>query len=999
MQETATPAEADNACGRFFLLTFVNLRDYISAGDSMKFQFKEQKFQTDATAAICDVFNGQPPPDSEFNLTRDDEIVIGANAEISLSDEQILKNLRGVQSRNGLPINAQLAGKKFTVEMETGTGKTYTYINTMYELNRRYGWRKFIVIVPSVAIREGVKKTFEVTAEHFTGKYHKRIRHFVYSSQNLERVKDFVSGAGMWAMIVNVQAFNSRSKDLVMLQDARDDFGELSPIESIAQIRPIIIIDEPQSVESKNATKQIAKFAPMMTLRYSATPKEIFNQVYKLSALDAYRQKLVKKISVKGFSFSNDKSAGYIFFERVNLSRQNPTATVTFRRKGATDIKRTTRTISVGDDLYKLSNGLDEYKNFVVAEIDGAENSLEFRNGRKLFVGQVVGDATEEIFRRVQIRETIQSHLEREAELFGRGIKVLSLFFIDEVSKYRSEDGRGLYAEIFEEEYAAAVENFQTADADYQKYLSEIDAHQTHAGYFSVDKKNRAVNSKDNDVDAYDLIMRDKERLLDFREPVRFVFSHSALREGWDNPNVFQICALKENSNQNSSETRRRQEVGRGMRICVNQNGERMDADKLADFEHVNVLTVVANESFSTFAEGLQKELADDNQTQPINEEFFIGKKLAGRNVDKKISRKIHHELIRRDYLNDDDNLTGKFFEDKSNGQFSLGAELEIYREDVLKLLDAGTGYKIEDARANNVEVTLDETKLNAENFRELWRRISQKTFYSVDFDSDEFIGRAADALNKSLSAPEIKLSVVRGTLNDDGQVDKDTDGTHQEDVEISATPARIDLVGKLVAATKLTRRDVAAILQRLEQKIFDCFKADPEKFLLDAARIINAVKNKQVIKNLKYTVTDERYDVKIFFLKETGRLNVNAMSTRKNIYSYLIYADSKGERTFAEKLEANAEVEVYAKLPPKFFISTPFGNYNPDWAIVLRGSEKIYFVVETKSTSDELQLRDIEKNKIECAKKHFAALGNAVDYEMVGSFEEFLSKINRHKS
>ena len=491
-------------------MTYVEVGDYILAGDNMKFQFKEQDFQTAAIDAVRDVFNGQPLSRNEFNLTRDDEVVIGANAKISLSDEEILRNLRGVQSRNGLPINAQLDGKKFTVEMETGTGKTYTYIKTMYELNKNYGWRKFIVVVPSVAIREGVKKTFEVTAEHFKATYdNKEIRHFVYSSQNLERVKDFVKGTEMWAMIVNVQAFNSRSKDLVMLQDARDDFGKLSPIDSIAQIRPIIIIDEPQSVEGEVSAQKIQDFNPLMILRYSATPKEIYNLVYRLSALDAYGKNLVKKIEVKGIEVKNDKSAGYIFLSAVNLSKNNPTATVTFRRKGAKDIKRITRKISFGDDLYKLSDGLDEYKNnFVVVNIDGADNSLEFLNGQKLFVGQTFGNVNENAVRRIQIRETIQSHLERENQLFGRGIKVLSLFFIDEVSKYRSEDGRGLYAEIFEEEYAAAVENFQTDDADYQKYLANISAQATHAGYFSVDKKNRAVNSKDNDVDAYDLIMR-----------------------------------------------------------------------------------------------------------------------------------------------------------------------------------------------------------------------------------------------------------------------------------------------------------------------------------------------------------------------------------------------------------------------------------------------------------------------------------------------------------
>lgn len=968
----------------------------------MKFQFTEQGFQTAAINAVCDVFKGQVNPFSEFNLTRDDEIVIGANAEISLSDDELLKNLRGVQSQNGLPIKPQLDGKNFTVEMETGTGKTYTYIKTMYELNRRYGWKKFMVIVPSVAIREGVKKTFEVTAEHFKDKYNgEQIRYFVYSSQRLEQVKNFVRGAGIWAMIVNVQAFNSKAKDLIMLQEARDDFGSLAPIEAIAQIRPIIIIDEPQSVEGATATEQIPKFNPLMILRYSATHKNLFNLVYKLDALDAYRQRLVKKIAIKGIEVKNDKSAGFIFLERINLSKNNPTAKVTFRHKGATNTNRITRKISEGDDLYRLSNGLDEYKNnFIVAAIDGADNSLKFRNGQKIFVGQAIGDVNDEAVKRIQIRETIQSHLEREAELFRQGIKVLSLFFIDKVEKYRSDDGQGFYEKIFEEEYAAAVDNFKAGDADYQKYLASISAHETHAGYFSVDKKNRPINSeRDSDnVDTYDLIMRNKERLLDLREPVRFIFSHSALKEGWDNPNVFQICALKhgdENSNRNSSETRRRQEVGRGMRLCVNQNGERQDdCDK-------NILTVIANESFATFAAGLQKEIAEavNRTVTEIDDKFFVGKKLAGRNVDQNLAIDIYEALIECRYVKRKQ-LTGKFFDDKSNGQFSLGKELEIYRKDVLKLLDkvSGDDYEIENACANNIEVVLDKAKFYSENFQELWRRIRQKTFYGVDFDSDEFIGSAVEKLNEQLIVPETEIHIVRGTMNDDGKVTQDPNGLTKQKIITAAPTARVDFIGKLTEATELTRRDAVEILQRIDSKVFDGLEINPEKFLTDAAKIINAVKAEQIAKNIKYTATDEHYDEKIFFGTRTGRLNDNALRTTKNIYSHVIY-DSGIEKNFAEELEADANVEVYAKLPREFFITTPIGNYNPDWAIVLHDDEKKFLVVETKGTSDENQLREDEKIKIECAKKHFAALGNEIRYDFGETFEDFLNKISRHKS
>ncbi len=941
----------------------------------MKFQFKNQPFQADAAASICDVFSGQPK--EEFRLRRVDEI--GANADISLTDEDILRNLRGVQSRNGLPISATLDGRNFTVEMETGTGKTYTYIKTMYELNRRYGWRKFIVVVPSVAIREGVKKTFEVTAEHFADEYHERIRHFVYRSSNLERIKSFVDGAGIWAMIVNVQAFGARSADARRMLHELDEFQSRVPIEVIAQVRPIVIVDEPQSVEGEVAAQKIQDFKPLMILRYSATHKKLFNLVYRLDALEAYKRRMVKKIAVKGLEVRNDAATAYVFFERVNLSKKNPTATVTFNRKTAKDIKRVTKKLSVGDNLYKLSGGIEAYRDFIVTAIDGADKSLEFLNGRKLFVGQTFGDANEEAFRRIQIRETIQSHLEREAKLYGQGIKVLSLFFIDEVAKYRADDGRGLYAEIFEQEYADAVKNFVT-DAAHQKYLQSIDAKSTHAGYFSVDKKNRPTD----DVDAYDLIMRDKERLLDMREQVRFIFSHSALREGWDNPNVFQICALK----QSSSDIRRRQEVGRGMRLCVNQDGERQE-------DHdVNILTVVANESFATFAAGLQTEIAEAvGRPVLVEQNFFIGKKLAGHTVDDKLSRKIYNALVRRDYLDDDGHLTEKFFDAVENDTVSFGDELNVYRADLLKLL-AGVGghdYEIENAQAAEVTAKIDTTKFHAKNFQELWSRISRKTSYRLDFDSAAFIKRAVNALNNSLLIPETKISVGRGTFDGDDFVDVTIDDA---EVTITSTGAQVDLVGKLVSATDLTRRDVTAILQRINRETFDGFGRNPEKFLSEATQIINAAKSAQIVDNVTYTPLAERYDAKIFFVERTGRLNSNAIATAKNVYDYLIY-DSNVEKNFAADMEADAKVSVYAKLPRSFLIPTPIGNYNPDWAIVF--GDKIFFVVETKGTVDPNQLRGTENIKIDCARKHFAALGNEVAFEFVDGYDTLAKKISLH--
>lgn len=950
----------------------------------MKFQFKHQQFQADAAAAICNVFAGQRRQSNGFALVRDDEFIIGANAPLELNDEQILKNLRGVQKDNHLPISAQLAGKNFSVEMETGVGKTYTYIKTMYELNRRYGWSKFIVVVPSVAIREGVKKTFEVTTEHFKAEYGAAIRHFVYSSKNLSVLKSFVEDAKIWAMIVNVQAFSARSNDARRMTQELDEFGSQIPLEVVAQIRPIIIIDEPQSVEGNVARQRIAQFNPLMILRYSATHRDIFNLVYRLDAIEAYQRRLVKKIAVKGFEIHGGNSAGYIFFERINRSPKAPTATLTFRHKGKTEIKRITRKISVGDDLFKLSNGLEEYRGFVVTEIDGDKDSIEFLNGEKIFIGQVIGYADEAELRRLQIRETIQSHLEREAYLYERRIKVLSLFFIDEVAKYRTYDGdaptNGLYAKMFEEEYAAAVADFET-NAKHRKYLDSIAAQETHAGYFSVDKKNRVTNSRDDDVDAYDLIMRDKERLLDFETPVRFIFSHSALREGWDNPNVFQICTLK----QSASDVRRRQEVGRGMRLCVNRQGERMDEGKIGGAVHeINLLTVVASESYTAFAAGLQAEIKEAcPRPMTVNVNLFSGKKIGELSVDAGLARRIHNALIRRDYLNDDDNLTEKYFADAAAGTLDLGAELEFARADVLKILaTVGGRIEIENGR-ETIDIKLNRKIFDSANFQELWRRISRKGFYTVKTDID-FVTAAADALNEKLSADENIFVVERGTLNDAGEFDKESSRT--ENFHGTTAAASFDLIGKMSEATGLTRGEVVEILRKMTPRRFDA-----EKFLPEASKIINEVKAAQVADGISYTALAEHFDTKIFCATMTGRTGVNAIETAKNLYDHLI-CDSDVEKNFAAELEVAEEVSIYTKLPRDFYIPTPAGKYNPDWAVVIR--DKIYFVVETKGSDDENQLRGVEKIKTDCAKKYFDATADgSAEYRVVKDFTELREK------
>ena len=631
----------------------------------MKLQFKHQKFQADSAKAVVNVFAGQPYLKPSYmmdrgsgnyqqSLTEEKDFTGWSNQKIvpELNDRLILEHIQTIQRANQIKPSIKLEGRfNLTIEMETGVGKTYTYIKTMYELNRAYGWSKFIVVVPSIAIREGVYKSFQVTQEHFAEEYGKKIRFFIYNSTELTEIDRFASDSSINVMIINSQAFNARGKDARRIYMKLDEFRSRRPIDIIAKTNPIMIIDEPQSVEGKQTKENLKQFNPLMTLRYSATHKSdsIYNMIYRLDAMEAYNKRLVKKIAVKGITESGSTATeSYIYLESINLSKAAPTATIQFDFKGATGIRKITRTVSEGYNLYDNSGQMEEYKQgFVVSRIDGRDDSVEFINGIKLFAGDVIGKVSEDQLRRIQIRETILSHIGRERELFYKGIKVLSLFFIDEVAKYKQYDAagqpmNGSYADMFEEEYRDVVEHLQIGmgEDEYIKYLSEIPAEKTHAGYFSIDTKGKLIDSKanekrentkekmSNDVDAYDLIMKNKELLLDRnpkKSPVRFIFSHSALREGWDNPNVFQICTLK----QSSSAVRKRQEVGRGLRLCVNQDGERMDTNVLgADVHNVNVLTVIASESYDSFARGLQNEIADAVADRPkaVTAELFIDK-------------------------------------------------------------------------------------------------------------------------------------------------------------------------------------------------------------------------------------------------------------------------------------------------------------------------------------------------------------------------------------
>ncbi|MFA7061828.1 MAG: DEAD/DEAH box helicase family protein [Pedobacter sp.] len=677
----------------------------------MKLKFKKQLFQTDAVNAVADCFAGQPKtegvtyrvdPGKGGTSTTTGQTQGGfdfsqsgfKNRELMLTKDQLLTNIHNVQKSQNLPQSNSLWSDKvcavnLDIEMETGTGKTYCYIKTMFKLNKEYGWSKFIVMVPSVAIREGVYKSFEITAEHFMEEYNKRARFFLYNSKQLHHLEQFSSDGGINVMIINVQAFAAKGKDNLRIYAELDDFQSRRPIDVIKSNHPILILDEPQKMEGPATTKALEEFNPLAVLRYSATHKTEHNKIHRLDALDAYNQKLVKKIEVRGITVRGlTGTNAYLYLDSILISAHPPVARIEYEVKQQNGIKRVSKKFSKNDNLFDLSGGLEQYKGFVIADIDATKDSVRFTSGEGLEAGEATGDVNELTLRRIQIREAIKAHLEKEQTLFHLGIKVLSLFFIDEVRKYRHyDDGleqSGEYATMFEEEYQEALNDIPLLhDEPYRNYLNGIKAEKTHNGYFSIDKTSkRLVNPESkrvkdtetgqktatsDDADAYDLILKDKERLLSLEEPVRFIFSHSALSEGWDNPNVFVICTLKHSDNT----IRKRQEVGRGLRLCVNQHGDRMDGG--ANIHDINLLTVVASESYKDFTAGLQKEISDSLSARPrkADEAYFTGKVIKSAEGDvtvtPQMAAEVYFYLIQNGYVNTQKEVMDTYREARKN--------------------------------------------------------------------------------------------------------------------------------------------------------------------------------------------------------------------------------------------------------------------------------------------------------------------------------------------
>jgi len=1018
----------------------------------MKLQFKEQQFQLQAVKAVVDCFSGQPLETTRFTLERSVNIVRKAkaaaqgvnlleleddllesigyrNRPLQLTDNQMLKNIQQVQLANDLfesdkierPRGLKL-GYNFTIEMETGTGKTYTYIRTMYELHKHYGWSKFIVIVPSIAIREGVYKSFEVTQEHFQEIYGHKIKPFIYNSGRPQDIETFAADSRISVMIINTQAFNAKGKDARRIFMEIDSFQTRRPIDIIAQTNPILIIDEPQSVDGDKTLEGMQEFNPLFTLRYSATHKTEYNKIYRLDALDAYNKKLVKKIQVKGINLKNSTgTTGYLYLEQIVVNgNQPPMALLEYEKRSGTGVKRIRQKVAEGTNIYELSGEMPQYRHHVVQGIDGYFNKVTV-NGQELFAGEAIGDLDEKAFRRIQIRETIISHLTKEKSLFDKGIKVLSLFFIDSVEKYRiygkdGEEQLGEYAQIFEEEYNLVKNDFiDLFHQEYNQYLQRDDAHRVHNGYFSVDKQRKLIDpsvkkakggeeAESDDISAYDLIMKDKERLLSFEEPTRFIFSHSALKEGWDNPNVFQICALKHSD----ATIRRRQEVGRGMRLAVNRHGIRQDFDTVADQVHeINKLTVIASESYEEFAKGLQSEIAATlkNRPQKAGIDYFVGKLLkneagAELRIDEDTAKKLNKFLYKNDILDDDDKITADGRKLIEANKVPVPESLEPYKTAITVLLKSifNGEVPLPENDRDSIEVTTN-TNFHKKEFQALWNKINIKSTYEVNFDSQKLITDSKNRINADLHIQERSYEVKSGELQQSSKAQlenkesfKETDRTTRKLNSDIYTNVVYDLVGEIVNYTNLTRHTVVQILKSIDPQKFLLVRRNPEEFIAKCSKLINEVKASLIINNIVYHKTEDRHDAKTVFTNDRSTIRRTEL-LKKHIYDYLT-TDSGIEAKFAEALENSTEVIVYAKLPKTFYITTPVANYSPDWAIVF-DKEKIrhiYFVAETKGSDSDLELKEIEKLKIHCAAEHFNAIsGNEVKFSKVKTYDQLL--------
>ena len=993
----------------------------------MKIKFKEQAFQKQAVDSVCNVFIGQNKGYKEnTQYIFKNEVgnflpIYGKkNIDIQIKSQNLLENIQKIQKDNNIFKSKQLEGDglNLTIEMETGTGKTFVYINTIYELNKRYGMSRFIIIVPSVAIREGVYKSFSMMEDYFKAKYSKVCNYFIFNSSKAKEIENFPTRNGINIMIINNHAFNKADTNNMYKRGERG--GKL--IEYIAGTNPIIIIDEPQSVEGKKTKLALKDFNSLFTIRYSATHKEIYNMVYQLDSVDAFNKKLVKRINIKGIDIKGTTAThSYLYLQGIDISKKTyPKARIEIEIKQKKGISRVIRRIKEGDDLFSdnFSKGLNQYKEYKVSEI--TSEYVRFINGIKLYPSEIHGNVEEKYKRRIQIRETIRSHIRKERDLFKKGIKVLSLFFIDEVKNYReySDKGEqidGKYAEYFKEEYNRILEEIDIQDKEYKEYLEAIDISKTHQGYFSIDKKGKLIDSKEkgrgkektcDDVKAYDLIMKKKELLLDLKNDTRFIFSHSALREGWDNPNVFQICILR---NTDPKEVKTRQEVGRGLRLCVNQQGERIDEDFDIDFRQANTLTVIANESYEKFAGNLQKEFSNNirERAKQLTIEFLISKKLNGKKITEQIAREIHTDFIKKEYIDDNYNLTNKYYQDEEKNSLNLRDSLKKHNKEIMDLVRelSNNTMRIENEdKEGIVKNEINNENYDKEEFKRLWGYISVKSSYFVDFSTDVLIEKSIQEISDRLNVSGVYVEIKEGEMKNkftglDLKENKVFDSSQTESKKIKENidyKIKYDLISKVVEETNLTRRTIIQILTKIEESKFKMFGDNPEDFILKVSKIINDEKTDIIYEKIQYYKSDKRIPISIF--KEDISNQGEYIDVKKYLYEYLFY-DSKVEKSFGKKLDNDVDILVFSKLPKnKYKIDTPVGGFSPDWIIIF-DKDKVkyaYFVIETKGSEDKLGLRGIEKIKIDCAKKHFKAISDdKVKFDVCKDFDSFKQKVD----
>lgn len=1041
--------------------------------EGLKFTFKTLDYQSDAVQAIIDVFKGQINSgemrykrdigseeshqtriDEDTGIPKEDYSTGYRNNDVTISKDQLLSNIREVQAREHLTpstdITDPLGFVTLDIEMETGTGKTYVYTKAMYELHEKYGWNKFIIVVPTVAIREGVLKSIQTTESHFMSQYHgKKIRAFIYDSDNLTKIDDYSRDPGINVMIINSQAFarefndkgDESKKGLLKIFQRRDDFNGRMPIEVIAANRPILILDEPQKlgqsdVSKKNTSKtQLAlknHFKPLFSMNFSATHGVHHNEIYSLDSLDAFNNKLVKKIKVKGVEIKHDTGDRYIYLENVFPTPSGRRARMEILVGHSNGIKKETHIFSEKDDLHKTSNGLEYYKELYIVSIDCYNNSVTFNDGSVLYAGQCIGEkGKDEAKRRIQIRETIVSHLTQEEKLFKKGIKVLSLFFIDEVSNYRVYDGSGeyelgIYGKIFEDEFNRIIaERGSLFDKEYIDHLTSTDVRSIHNGYFSKDKKGNMINSKlgrgedsSSDIDAYDLILKNKELLLSYDSPVRFIFSHSALSEGWDNPNVFQICTLKHSD----STTRRRQEVGRGMRICVNQKGERQDSEVLGPLFHdINSLTVIADESYEAFVKGLQSEELEDIRARPtpLNEATLTGQFIVCEygevSIESGQAKILYKYLSRHEYIDDYTDLPTQALKDALTFKNleELPEPLRPYKDGIIEMLTRLSQPRtiastIKNARKPVIKVSELNDNFYRKEFIKLWNEINHKYHYSVSFDSQELIDHSVKSIEDHLVVTRMSYVVTTGeqksqasysdAINKD-RFERASSTTDIMDV-VPNSDVKYDLIGRITEKTGLTRKTVASILTSLQQKTFDLFRDNPEEFIEKVSGLINDEKATVIVDHIEYNLSDGVFDNNIFTIERPEGDYDTAYQAKKNVQDY-IFPQSDVELKFARALDESQQVAVYAKLPDGkngFSIPTPMDNYAPDWAIAFEeGSVRhIFFVAETKGSMRSLDLRPIEASRIKCAEKLFKAMHKDVIFHEVTSYDDLWSLVTR---